>query len=233
MKFTTCKRLLFLSIPLGLLSGCGQSSKSSVSTVFSTSEAISTVSEITTDEKNIATRICYAYESKGNNFFSSPYIGGKFSYTIQNNDCNTTSNYSVVATLVNLGSGVLRFSPINTSQKFNNIVQTNNTGYLSQVCSNIKNNITISNTSDMGSVVVQIHFFKDSLDSYILKYFQKSSNNTYKITSQEIYKVRTQFNFTSGQVLGMDETYISQGTCTNNTTANYSFTQNFTNFMRN
>ena len=230
MKFTSCKRVLFISLYLGLVSGCGQVSKNNVNTVFSSTEALTAVSEISSDERNIATRICYAYESKASNFISSNFVGGKFNYSIQNNDCTSSSNYSVVATLANLGGGLFRLNP-NTAQKFNNVVQTNSNGYLSQVCSNIKNNAPISNSTEMGTTMIQIHFFKDSLDSYILKYFEKQTSGQYKLVSQETYKVRTQFNFSAGQILGMDEGYISQGTC-KNTSSNYSFTQTFTNFSK-
>lgn len=220
-------RNLFLLL---ILASCGQASKSSVNTVYSSTEALTSIEDIDINQRNIATRICYAYESKGNKFNSNDYLGGSFVFGVQNAGCSATQNYSINSVLVKSSKdSYLRFSN-DGSKEFNNFVQTNTQGYLSTVCTKIKNNQAISNTTESSTVVVQIQFFRDTLDSYIIKYFTKDKSGTTKIDSSEIFKVRTQFNYTNSQILGMDEEYVKQGGCGTSTSKNYSITQKFTSF---
>jgi hypothetical protein len=233
MNNTSCKRVIKFIIPLALLASCGAGLKTNQSTIFSSTEAMSTSEIIDSDQRNIATRICYAYESKGNNFLSTDYLGGKFKFAINNSTCESTTSYSINSTLVRgVGQSLSFLNNTNTSLKFSAIIQTNVAGYLVNLCKSIKSNAPIINTINKGNVVVQISFFKDGLDAYALKYFVADANGSYKINSSEIFKVRTSSNFSNGQILGMDETYIAQGVCTSSS-KNYSFTQNFSSFSKN
>lgn len=213
-----------------LLASCGQATKNSVSTVYSNTEALTSVQDIDINQRNIATRICYAYESKGNKFNSSDFLGGSFNFSVENNGCTSNQNYSVNGVLVkSTKDGLLRYA-FDGSKEFNNFVQTNGQGYLSTVCTKIKNNQTISNTIEKPGVVIQIMFYRDSMDSYIIKYFIKDAKGNSTIDSSEIFKVRTQFNFTNSQILGMDEEYIKQGGCGSTNPKSYLLSQKFSSF---
>lgn len=221
-------KLIFLSV---LLASCGQVSKNNVDTVYSSTEALTSVEDIDLNQRNIATRICYAYESKGNKFNSSDFLGGTFNFNVENVGCSNNQNYIVNSLLVrSTKDGTLRFAS-DKANYFNGLVQTNNQGYLSTVCSKIKNNQTISNTIDKLNVVIQIKFFRDTLDSYIIKYFVRDAKGNVSIDSSEIFKVRTQFNYTNSQILGMDEEYIKQGSCGENNPKTYSLAQKFSSFI--
>jgi hypothetical protein len=51
------------------------------------------------------------------------------------------------------------------------------------------------------------------------------------IDSSEIFKVRTQFNYTNSQILGMDEEYIKQGGCGSSNPKAYAINQKFNSFI--
>lgn len=213
-----------------LLASCGQVSKNNVDTVYSSTEALTSTEDIDINQRNIATRICYAYESKGNKFNSSDFLGGSFSFNIENNGCTLGQNYAINSVLVkSTKDSTLRFA-YDGSKEFNNFVQTNAQGYLSNVCTKIKNNQTISNTIDKKDVIIQIKFFRDTLDSFMIKYFIRDTKGNVSIDSSEIFKVRTQFNYSNSQILGMDEEYIKQGGCGPSNPKAYSINQKFTAF---
>ena len=216
------------------LSSCGGGNSSS-KTVFSVNAIISEEHPISDGERGIATRICYAYQSKSKNFRSSTYFGGQFVFTSNKTECNNTKNsYQIYSNVKYDNSNNLIYGPsagTDTALKFVNLVQTDTNGYLAQLCDKIKNNLSISNTTTQGSVKVQISFIREDLDGFFLQYFVKQADNvTYKIDSAEKFKVRTQFDFTNGQVLGMDEYYSSQKVCSSSfdVNKNSDFTQTFT-----
>ena len=115
-------------IILILLASCGQASKTNVDTVYSSTEALTSTEDIDINQRNIATRICYAYESKGNKFNSSDYLGGSFSFNVENNGCTENQNYIVNSVLVkSTKDNLLRYAYTGTKE-FTNIVQTNSQG---------------------------------------------------------------------------------------------------------
>lgn len=77
-----------------LLSSCGggASSKSKSVSTYSTSELMSSSQEISGDEKAIATRICYAYQSKSVNFKTPTYINKNFTFSSSTTDCTAKKN---------------------------------------------------------------------------------------------------------------------------------------------
>lgn len=213
------KRLIYTLAPIFLLTNCnggGKLSSNRTSSVFQVNQVIEEAVNLNEEQRNIATRICYAYESKSNNFHNSDYLNSKYNFTSSHLSClsNTYSRYNLTASLQDLNDNTFKFTlSSNPSGKtFYEKVQTDNSGYLRLLCGKIKLNLPISNTTISGDKKVQIYFFKDSLDSYILKYFEKIGQ-TYTATSAETFKVRTQFDYSNGQILGMDEVYLEQGTC--------------------
>ncbi len=224
-----------VSLSILLVSSCGAGNlgrgPSSSSLEYSTTEALSTTRELTSDERAIATRICYAYQSKNNSFRTIPYLGSSFTFGINTQDCNDRKNqYNMVSTLImNEDASVLTYKPSNLSE-FYSKVQTNRTGYLTQLCTKIQNNQKISNTIEAVDSTVQINFTKTSgMDSFTIKYFALNASGGYSIKNAEQFMVRTQFNLGAGQILGMDEAYSSFKTCSD--AKKYSvFSQSFLNF---
>lgn len=215
-----------------VLSGCG-GGNSKVPTTFSTSAVLSEERLLTTNERNIATRICYAYKSKSTNFRSGDFFNKSFLFSSKKTDCqNSTINFQVAAGLQYDNNNNLIFTPsitLNPSFRFYSLIQTDTNGYLSQLCTKIKNNEPISNTTTSSNVKTQISFEATDMDAYLLMYYNRQSDGSYKIDSAEKFKVRTQFNFTTGQILGMDEVYSSQKVCSSfDKIPNSNFTQSFT-----
>lgn len=213
MKKQSCLIILSLSF---LLASCG-GGNSKAPVAFSTSAILSEERPLSSDERKIATRICYAYQSKSNNFRSGGYLNQTFTFKAENTDCQNNKNtYNVGATLRYDTDNNLIYSPpsqLDPNLRFYKKVQTDTSGYLSQLCTKIKNNETISNTTVQNNAKVQISFSNDGLDYFLLMYFIRQSDGTYKVDSAEQFKVRTQTNLTTGQILGMDEVYMSQKVC--------------------
>lgn len=208
------------------LAGCGGAG-SKDSTGYSISAQMSVVQDLSTEERAIATRICYAYQSKSSSFRGQSYNAGSFTYKIDSRNCvDARANYTVNAVLKPL-TVPMTMEP-DTDKPFQKIVQTDTIGYLTQLCAKIRNNKPVSNTVTETSTKIQIRFFKDSLDSYNLRYFTPSgTNGAMKITSAETIKVRTD---SSTGILGMDEKYTIQQTC--GTSDKYSeFNQSFVSFQ--
>lgn len=185
---------------------------------FSVDAIISEEHPISTDERNVATRICYAYQSKSKNFRGSDFLGSRFIFSAKQTDCqNNVVNYQVITAMKYDLHNNLAYIPASsfssTDSQFVKKVQTDTNGYLAQLCTKIQNNETISNTTTQQNVKVQITFIREGLDGFILQYFNKQANNTYKIDSAEKFKVRTQMDYTNGQILGMDEYYSTQKIC--------------------
>ena len=209
--------ILILSLTI-LLSSCGVGGGNSViNKAFSVDALISAERPLNSDERNIATRICYAYQSKSKNFRSSDYLGTSFVFQGKKTDCqNILTNYQVNTVLRYDDSNSLYYSPtqiFDSSILFNKKVQTDSSGYLAQLCPKIISNEVINNTTTLAGVKVQISFFRENLDGFLLQYFNKQTDNTYKIDSAEKFKIRSQIDFTTGKIMGMDESYSSQKIC--------------------
>jgi hypothetical protein len=199
-----------------IISSCGGGNSVGKKT-FSVDAIISEEHPISTDERNIAARICYAYQSKSKNFRSSGFIGTGFLFSGKKTDCqNNIVNYQINSTLKYDDNNELIYAPpgnFDTNLRFNKKVQTDTSGYLSQLCTKIYNGEVISNTTNQQNVKVQISFLREGFDGFLLQYFNRQSDSTYKIDSAEKLKVRTQIDFTTGKILGMDEFYSNQKIC--------------------
>lgn len=221
---------LLLSIPCMLiLAGCGGAGSKDPSG-YSTNAQMSVVQDLSPVERAIATRICYAYQSKSSSFRGLLFNGGSFVYNIDSKNCVDARTSYTVNSVLKVAVSSLTMEP-DTDKPFQKVVQTDTMGYLSQLCAKIKNNKPISNTVTETATKIQISFFQDTLDSYNLRYFTPSgTNGAYKITSSETLKVRTQFNLSGSQILGMDEKYTLQQTC--GSSDKYSeFNQTFSSFV--
>lgn len=207
---------LILFSCLIIISSCGGGNRVSKKT-FYVGALIGEERPINLGERSVATRICYAYQSKSKNFRSLGFIGTNFIFSGKVTDCqNNVTNYQVTSTLKYDANNELIFAtPINfdPNLKFNKKVQTDISGYLSQVCSKIFSASEISNTFDQQNVKVQISFIREGLDGFFLQYFNRQPDNTYKIDSAEKLKVRTQLDFINGKIMGMDEYYSTQKIC--------------------
>ncbi len=225
MMNSTCNKFIY-ALLLTFTISCGVNKRPTEPTTFTPTETISAIQSIDVEERNIATRICYAYESKYTKYLSIDKEATNFNFKISNNDCRNTALYNISSKLLSSSDQGLIYNT-SDSRKFYKYVQFHNRGYLSRVCTSIKNNLDIINTVDEAGFRVQIQFFKDELDSFTLKYFKKDNTGLWKIQSAETFKVRTQFNYSSSknQILGMDEVYVEEGICSDVKT--YSFRQSF------
>ena len=194
------------------ISGCGAGVGIKDPSGYSTNAQMSVVQDLTPEERTIATRICYAYKSKSSSFRGQAFSGGVFVFALNSKNCvDTRASYNVSSVLKVSSTGMV-FEP-DSDKSFHKTIQTDESGYLSQLCTKIQNNKAVSNTVTETSTKIQIQFFKDTLDSYTLRYYAPAADGVMKITSSETIKVRTQFDLSSGQILGMDESYTIQQTC--------------------
>lgn len=207
----------FIILTTMIIAGCG-GGNSVLEKKMGINAQMSEVRPITNDERNIATRICYAYQSKSKNFRSSGYVGSNFRFGGKKTDCqNVLTNYEIPTKLQYDDNNNLIYSPtagFDQNLKFNRSVQTDSFGYLAQLCPKVMTNQTISNTFEQQNLRVQIIFFRENFDGFVLQYFTKQANNTYKIDSIEKFKVRSLIDFTTGKILGMDEYYSYEKACT-------------------
>lgn len=233
-KHTLIHSFTLLTISLIALSACGplNGGREPASVGYSTTESLTAQRELTAEERTIATRICYAYQSKSNNFRTAPYLGGIFSFDVKLKDCSDKiSKYEIPSILIDNGDNSLSYKPSN-QQDFYTKVQTNRHGYLTQLCAKIQTNQVVTNTTETLQSTVQISFAKNGLDSFTIKYFAPNTLGKLLVKSAETFSVRTQFNLTAGKILGMDEGYAFYSTCPDS--VNYSeLTQNFLNFKAN
>ena len=216
MKSSLLSALFILSFATSM-SSCGVSNKK-VSTVFKIDAQMLKEQAIEQDERNIATRICYAYQSKSKNFRSLPYLGSQFYFQTNETDCGARVVTKSLSSVLNYDeSNNLVYSlPFGSIEpKFMKKVQTDTAGFLVQICDKIATNQEIKNTATIGDTKVQITFFRESLDGYFLQYFAKQNDGSFKIISADKFSVRTQTDFKTGQILGMDEAYSTQKVCTN------------------
>ncbi len=229
---TFISQLSFVAFSI-ILSSCG-GGKSSVQNTFSVSAVMSEERALSDGERNVAARICYAYQSKSKNFRGADFLGTKFVFTAKNTDCQKSiTSYQINTTLKYDSNNNLTYVPksgFDTTLKFVGTVQTDTYGYLSQLCDKIKNNQTINNTTTQQNVKVQITFIREGLDGFYLQYFNKQNDGSYKIDSAEKFKIRTQIDYSNGQILGMDEYYSTQKVCSSqyDKNANSDFEQTFT-----
>jgi hypothetical protein len=211
------KRIYFIHILLAtiiLLNGCGLGPSQSVPlTTFQGNAAMKPVQDISPAERNIAASICLALKSKSQNFKTTDYLGTRFIFETKQKTCGVQGIASkVISTLSMRDDGTFHYT--STSLNFNDFAQTNSSGYLLQICSKIDNNATISNTTTVQGMPVQIMFFKDTLEGYAVQYFANTTTGTSQMLSAETFKIRTQLTYTVGNVMGMDEYYSKEELCT-------------------
>lgn len=222
-----------LSTLLLLVGGCGANNHVQMpSTSFSTSAIMTATRDLTNPERTIATRICYAYQSKNTRLKTQTYYEGTFNFNMSYKNCatpSTLSNYTVSGILTtSLSDPKALVYNTDTTMPFNKSVQTAQSGFLSQLCSKIQNNLPISNTATENQVTVQVAFNATDFDSYTLQYFGTTDK---KIQSAETFRVRTQFNISANQILGMDEIYSKQQICSNDSTKFSELTQTYSNYL--
>lgn len=187
---------------------------------FSSGAAMKTVQDISVNERNIASSICLAFKSKSQNFKTTEYLGTRFVFETKQKTCGVQGAASTVNSTLALSDIDGTFHYISNAAYFNDFVQTNTSGYLSQVCTKIDNNQPISNTTTINGITVQIIFFKDTLEGYTVQYFTKLADGTTQMTSAETFKFRTTFTYSAAakNIMGMDEYYSKETTCSTDST---------------
>jgi hypothetical protein len=196
---------------------------------FSVNAIMKTVQDITPAERNIASSICLAFKSKSQSFKTTDFLGTRFVFQTKQNSCGVDQVSNSVNTMLTQNTdGTLHYNLLSPVINFNNQVQTDTNGYLAQVCSKIDNNLPISNTVIINGVTVQISFFKNVLDGFVLQYFMRLAGGGSQMISSETYKFRTSFTYTVGKIMGMDEFYSKETACAYDNTKTNLIEQTFT-----
>ena len=221
--------LFLMTTTLLTIVSCGENKNKSQEVGFAVNQQVSATRDLNDAERAIATRVCYAYQSKASSFKTQAYNGGTFNFSLESKNCEDIKDiYSVSGSLITGSDGSLTYDS-KSPKKFFPKIQTSQSGFLSQLCSKIVTNQAISNTAVINNVIVQIILQASDLDTYTLNYYQLQ-DKVLRITSADTYKVRTQFNLNNGQILGMDEKYSQQAVCSDN--KNFSqISQSFTSFV--
>lgn len=210
------KHILVLSLSLVTLVNCGGSSnkgKALAVGFVSTQELEEAV--LSTEQRNIATRICTSYRNKTTKFRMPEFIGDSFQFKSTNTDCsNKKKEFTVDTTLRWNDNNNLEFFTADVSKPVFSIVQTDTTGFLSQLCNKIFTGEEIANTTIVAGRKIQIEFFRKDLDSYTIRTFNFTNNETAaQFDSADTFQVRTQFNVSGEQIVGMDEIITTQKVC--------------------
>lgn len=211
------KNILTLSFALVTLVNCGGSADFKPKTASDGNISALEPALLSAPQRAIATRICYAYQSKGTAFRTTAFLGRSFKFDLTQRDCsNQTGSYSLLPVLRYNENNVLEFTPQQqtneTPRPIIGIVQTDVNGFLSQLCTKIKNNAPINNTNVTNDMRVQVEFARSDMDSYTLRFFTPVGDK-FRLDGVDTFKVRTQFNLTAGQILGMDEQITRQKAC--------------------
>jgi len=208
------------------ITSCGVNENQSTIPVFSSTAAMKGIQDISANERNIAASICLAFKSKSQIFKTTDYLGTRFVFQTKQKTCGADGVAITVNTILTQATdGAFHYST--TSTDFNDAVQTDGSGFLSQVCTKIDNNLPISNTTTINGVTVQITFFKNVLDGFILQYFMRLASGGSQIMSSETYKFRTNFTYTVGKIMGMDEYYSKETVCPYDSTKSTIIEQTF------
>lgn len=218
-KGASLNLFLILSTSIILSSCGGGNSKPKLS--FSVDNQLLEEAPLTTTERNIATRICYAYQTKSQNFRTPEFLGGRFVFSTKKTDCQGLVNSVGVTTAMNYDAlnelSYIVPAPIDPNFLFNKKVQTDTSGYLAQLCPKILTNQTVSNTTTIQNVKAQISFFSDetdNMDGFFIQYFNLQPDNSFKIDSAERFKVpASEASVASGNIKGMDHFYSTQKRC--------------------
>ena len=124
MKSAVNQFFHFLAIPSFLiLSGCGGVIGIDPARYY-TSEQMSLIQNISDRQRAIATRICYAYQSKSSSFRGKNYNDGTFIHDITSKSCeDTRTNYTVKSI----------FKSLNTSNTTMTLVPDTNKAFIATI----------------------------------------------------------------------------------------------------
>jgi len=227
------KHILILSLSLVTLVNCGGSSNKGRAPAGGavSAQELEEVA-LTTEQRAIATRICYAYQTKRSKFsdLKSGFKGSTFTFNTSTLDCSNQKKEFAVDTILDWNAdNNLEFIKIDKSKTIISLVQTDTTGFISQLCTKIQNNEEISNTTVLAGRKVQVEFFRKNLDSYTIRTFLFVNNQqAFQFESADTFQVRTQFNVSGEQIVGMDEVITRQKVCPGSSTPTSSlFTQTY------
>jgi hypothetical protein len=209
--------------------GINSNQNQNIIPTFSVNALMKAVQDITPAERNIASSICLAFKSKSQLFKTTDYLGTRFVFQTKQNSCGLDiASSSVNTILTQKPDGTLHYTSLTPVTDFYDQAQTDTSGYVSQVCSKIDNNLPISNTVVINGVTVQITFFKNVLDGFVLQYFMRLAGGGAQMLSSETYKFRTSFTYTVGKIMGMDEFYSKDSACAYDNTKTNHVEQTFT-----
>ncbi len=213
LKFNHLKAKLPLSVILVscislAIFGCGKGRHPS-----STSSQIADVQfleaeNIKEPELSVAKRVCYAYKSK-RSAFKTNYHGKDFKFDFSKKDCSSVEDSKVFMAKLKspVDATTLTWIPVTEGDSFEFMtnIQDDESGYLKQLCERVFRGATISNSLKVNSSeTVQVQFKRSNIDQYQINFFSLQ-NNVQVLMSSDLFKVRTQFDVSNGQILGFDE----------------------------
>ena len=169
MKFN---RIFFLLIYFSILTltnscGVGVQDKTKLIT-FALNAQMQPVENLNSVQRNIAANICSALKLKAQNYMTTDFLGTRFIFKTVPTTCGTIgATANIISTLAMMtdtfGTTSFHYNSSSTTN-FNDFAQTDNSGYLAQVCNKINTTQDISNTTTINGIPVQIIFFKDTLE---------------------------------------------------------------------
>ena len=209
--------ILVLLVSSLLLASCGNPRKPSSESGISEVTYMESAS-LNEGELSVAKRICYSYRSKRSNLKSN-YHNKTFSFNIYQKDCAKNELSKNLNMILNAPTSAqtLTWMPASQEDTFDFItnIQDSDSGYIKQVCDKVFRGEKVSNSITMGGTqTVQIQFSRSNIDQYRLNYFSEL-NGVQTLMSSDVFRVRTQFDFTAGQILGFDEEIIRYKKCEN------------------
>lgn len=194
---------------MATLLGCGNNRRPSSDTDIA-NVAYMEIENIQEPELSIAKRVCYAYKSK-RSMLKTNYHNSNFSFDVSKKDCNGVEISKTLLAKLNapVEANTLTWLLENNDEssfQFITNVQDDQSGFLKQLCERIFRGTTeVSNSLPLTSTeTIQIQFTRSNIDQYRINYFN-NINNVQVLMSSDLFKVRTQFDFTAGQILGFDE----------------------------
>jgi len=171
------------------------------------------------EERNIALRICYAYESKSHHLVYEDLSDRSFEFLIEKQNCQGEVEQKTERFTIKKGSDAyylqakqMPANPQLIEQAFT-LIQTNERGVLAKVCDKIKTNQKISNKIITSDGEIHLAFFKHNLDAYKITQFSKNNRGILVNTLQNEYYVRTEINYKKEKIMGMDEEIVQEKSC--------------------
>lgn len=185
---------------------------------------------LTEQEMNSAVRICFAFRTKRNNF-NTVSMGSTFDFKMNRETCDPTTSAvttDVTSTLTQLNDN-LRFDT-NYTGEFHREVETDISGTLRALCSEVIKGNTPSNYREANNQVYEVSFTSlGVLDRYSVRIGYKNSSDSLQATTikLETFDVATRTDTFGANFVGVVSEYKRYLKCNNDANLFDTLTQTF------